>query len=380
MLFRSEAEAAYRETFNGNGGGPRAADAYGRLLQRIGRSDDAKALYQRILRDNPGHPVATAALRDIAANKPALPLVANPAQGVAEALFSIAASLSDQRNANVSILYLNLTLYLRPDFDIARVLLANRYETLNKYENANTVYARIQASSPYYSMTQLQAGINDGRAGQNAAGIKRLQDLIKSEPEQPDIWTALGDLQRGIAKHDDAVYSYDKAVAGLRATDRRLVTLFFSRGISLSELGRWDDAEKSFRQALRINPDRAEILNYLGFSLVERGKNMDEAVTMLEKARALRPLDGPIADSAGWAYYRLGRYQDAVRTLEEAVQLAPGAADINDHLGDAYWRIGRKADARFQWIHALALEPDPKQKPAIERKLQFGLDAVAAER
>ena len=117
------------------------------------------------------------------------------------------------------------------------------------------------------------------------------------------------------------------------------------------------------------------MLNYLGYGLVDKGQKLDEAVAMLEKARALRPLDGFIADSVGWAYYRLGRYQDAVRALEEAVQLSPGASDINDHLGDAYWRAGRKVDARFQWNHALALSRDEKEKPAIARKLQFGLDA-----
>jgi Flp pilus assembly protein TadD len=92
----------------------------------------------------------------------------------------------------------------------------------------------------------------------------------------------------------------------------------------------------------------------------------------------LRPMDGFIADSVGWAYFRLGRYPDAVRTLEEAVQLAPGAADVNDHLGDAYWRVGRKIDARYQWQHALQMGPDAKAKPVLERKLQFGLDAVSA--
>ena len=129
---------------------------------------------------------------------------------------------------------------------------------------------------------------------------------------------------------------------------------------------------------MKINPNRADVLNYLGYSWVEKGQHLDQAVGMLEKARALRPMDGFIADSVGWAYFRLGRYQDAVRTLEEAVQLAPGAPDVNEHLGDAYWRAGRKIDARYQWQHALQLNPGAKEKPVLERKLQFGLDAVAA--
>lgn len=373
-----QAQEAYHETFSSQGAGPRAADAFGRFLIRTGHADEARALYQRVLRDNPGHPVATAALREIAANRTPPSLVNGPAQGVAEALFGIAASLSDARSADVAILYLNLALYLRPDFDLGRVLLANRYEGLSKFDIANSVYARIAPTSPYYAMTQVQAAINDGRIGQPDAGIRKLRTLVASQPDEPDIWTALGDLLRGSDQFPEAVGAYDKAIAELRPDDRRLVTLYYARGVSLERSGKWDNAENDFRSALKINPDRADVLNYLGYSWVERGRNLDEAVGMLEKARALRPLDGFIADSVGWAYYRLARYPDAVRALEEAVQLSPGAADINDHLGDAYWRVGRRIDARFQWNHALALELDAKAKPAIERKLQFGLDAVSA--
>ena len=149
--------------------------------------------------------------------------------------------------------------------------------------------------------------------------------------------------------------------------------------------GRWAGGRWARRLAgggigsrFKVRPDRADVLNYLGYSWVDKGMNLDEAVAMLEKARALRPLDGFIADSVGWAYYRLGRYPDAARALEEAVQLAPAASDVNDHLGDAYWRVGRRIDARFQWQHALQLSPDSKQKATLERKLQFGLDAVSA--
>jgi len=193
-----------------------------------------------------------------------------------------------------------------------------------------------------------------------------------------DAWTALGDLLRTSDRFGEAIGAYDKAVAALKNDDRRLVQIYYARGVSLERSNRWMEAERDFRQALRMNPERADVLNYLGYSLVDKGINLQEAVSLLEKARALRPLDGFIADSVGWAYYKLGRFQEAARTLEEAVQLAPGAADVNDHLGDAYWRIGRKIDARFQWQHALALDPEQKQKEIIERKLQFGLDAVSA--
>jgi tetratricopeptide (TPR) repeat protein len=374
----AEAQESYRVAALAMGSGPRVADAYGRFLLRHGRTDEALALYRRIGSENPGHPVVEAAFRDIAAKKIPQPLVGGPADGVAEALFGIAASLNDQRSVDVAILYLNLTLYLRPDFDLARVLLANRYEGLRKYDIANNIYGRIPPTSPYYAMTQVQAAVNDGRQDNPANGVQRLKALVQSRQADFDTWSALGDLQRSADQYADAVTSYDKAIDALPDADRRRAGLYYARGVSYERSGRWNEAERDFRDALKINPDRADVLNYLGYGLVDKGQKLDEAVAMLEKARALRPLDGFIADSVGWAYYKLGRYQDAVRALEEAVQLSPGASDINDHLGDAYWRAGRRIDARFQWNHALALSRDEKEKPEIERKLQFGLDAVSA--
>ena len=373
-----DAEDNYRQAVAVMGTGPRAADAYGRFLVRQGRLDEAMALYQRALKENPGNPVAQWALNDIAAKKTPQPLVGSPSEGVAEALFGIAASLNDRRSTDVAILYLNLTLYLRPEFELARVLLASRYEAMNKHDLANTLYARIQPQSPYYPMTQVQAAINDGRLGKSEAGIAKLKVLGAKLPQEADIWIALGDLLRNSDKYAEAASAYDKAKEGIPEDDRRLIGLYYARGVSLERSNRWEDAERDFRAALKLNPDRADVLNYLGYSWVEKGQNLEEAVAMLEKARALRPLDGNIADSVGWAYYRLGRYQDAARALEEAVQLAPAAADVNDHLGDAYWRVGRKIDARFQWQHALQLDPDAKQRDLLERKLLFGLDSVSA--
>jgi tetratricopeptide (TPR) repeat protein len=375
---RDEADAAYRQALSVMGMGPRLSDAYGRFLVRKGRSDEAKTLYTRVATENPGHPVATAALRDIEARRSFQPLVTTPAEGVAEALFGIAASLNDRRSIEVAILYLNITLYLRPNFDLARVLLASHYERMQRYDMANGFYQRIQANSPYYGMTQVQAAINDGRMGNPEAGVAKLKSLTDRGSQDADAWTALGDLLRSSDRYNEAVGAYDKAVGALKNDDRRLVQVYYARGVSLERSNRWQEAERDLRQALRMNPERADVLNYLGYTWVDKGVNLEEAVSMLEKARALRPLDGNIADSVGWAYYKLGRFPEAARTLEEAVQLAPAAADINDHLGDAYWRIGRRIDARFQWQHALALDPDAKQKEIIQRKLQFGLDSVSA--
>jgi tetratricopeptide (TPR) repeat protein len=372
------ADAAYREAMTIVGTAPRATDAFGRFLRRQNRTEDARALYARLAGQNAGNPVAAQALADIAANRTPDRLINSPAEGAAEALFAIAASLNGENGGDVAVLYLNLAIYLRPDFDLARAMLGDRYERLGRHDLAIEVYTKVPSTSPYYPIVQVQSALDAGRLGRIEEAIGKLRVLTNERPQDSDAWTALGDLLRNSEAYEESIPAYDKAISLLRPNDGRLVSLYYARGISYQSTDRWDDAERNFQQALAINPNRADVLNYLGYSWIERGKNLEEAVRMLEKARSLRPNDGYIADSVGWAYYKMRRYQEAAEILEEAVQLAPGASEINDHLGDAYWRIGRKLDARFEWRHALALNPEPHVRPIIERKLELGLDAALA--
>ncbi len=227
-------------------------------------------------------------------------------------------------------------------------------------------------------MVRVQAAINESRMGHDDRAISEVKTLAEGRPDDIDAWTALGDLYRSTDRFPDAASAYDKAIAAVGRPDGSRWSLFYARGVARERSGKWDAAEEDLKEALALSPDQPQVLNYLGYSWVDQGKHLDEAVVMLEKAHALKPDDGYIADSVGWAYYRLGRYRDAAAALESAVMLVPGDPTINDHLGDAYWRIGRQDDARFQWSHALSMNPDDKDKPVIENKIEHGLSANAA--
>jgi 16S rRNA (guanine(966)-N(2))-methyltransferase RsmD len=193
-------------------------------------------------------------------------------------------------------------------------------------------------------------------------------------------WIALGDLLRQQEKFAQAVPAYDKALSllGDQAGEARWFPLY-ARGIALERSGQFDRAEADFRAALKLRPDSAQVLNYLGYSFLEQGRNFDEALSMIERAVAARPEDGYIVDSLAWAYYRTGRYDKAVAPMERAVELMPVDPVVNDHLGDVYWAVGRKREAEFQWRRALSFKPDTEEEAArIRRKLEIGLDAVLA--
>jgi tetratricopeptide (TPR) repeat protein len=367
------AEAAYKKALGSNAPTPRVLEAYGRFLERAGRGADAAALYQAHQGESGLASVVQPGLARIAKNEKPDALVRTPADGAAEALFGIAASLTDAQSADVSILYLRMALYLRPDLALAQVLLADRFESLRKFEAAIGIYHGIEPGSPYFRMAQIQAALDEQRLGKNDDAISGLKKLVASQPDDAESWVALGDTYRAAEKFADAVDAYDHAEKIIAHPTRRDWPMFYARAMSKEKLKQLDASEADIQLALKLSPEQPELLNYLGYSWVDRGRNIPQALTMLEKARSLRPYDGYIVDSVGWAYYQLGRYDDAARTLEAAVLLVPGDPTINDHLGDALWKAGRHIDARFQWNHALTFSDDETDKTAIEHKLKNGL-------
>ncbi len=368
-----DAESAYKKAMNSTAPPPRVLEAYGRFLERHGRGADAQNLYRPYQGNGGLATVVKPGLARIAAGQRPDGLIRTPADGAAEALFGIAASLTDGQSADVSILYLRMALHLRPDLGLGHVLLADRLELLRKHEAAIAIYQSIPPDSPYYRMAQVQAALNLQRLGKSDAAIADLKKLVAADPADSESWVALGDTYRASEKYADAVSAYDAAEKAIATPTRRDWPMFYARAMAKERLKRLDDSEADIEAALKLSPEQPELLNYLGYSWVDRGRRIPEALTMLEKARKLRPYDGYIVDSVGWAYYRLGRYEDAVKTLTAAVLLVPGDPTINDHLGDAMWRAGKKIAARFQWNHAITFSTDPDEKAAIERKLKTGL-------
>lgn len=372
------AQIEYKKVLAMSAPTPRILEAYGRFLERNGRSDEAAALYRSHLSEPGLSTVTEPGLARIAAGQKPAPLIRTAADGAAEALFGIAASLSDDQSADVSILYLRMALYLRPDLGLAQVLLADRLESLGKFDSAIAIYHGIDPSSPFFHMAQVQAALDEQRLGHNDDAVSDLKKLVAAQPKDTEGWIALGDTYRAAEKFSDAIDAYDHAEKTIGHLSARDWPMFYARAMAKERLHQLDASEADIETALRLSPDQPELLNYLGYSWVDRGRRIPEALTMLEKARSLRPNDGYIVDSVGWAYYRLGRYEEAAKTLEVAVLLVPGDPTINDHLGDALWRAGRRLDARFQWAHALTFSDNDDDKAAIARKLKVGLSEKPA--
>lgn len=356
----------------------RIVQGLGRHYELSGEADKARELYQSYLGENPESVVLGPALDRLAKGVAPPFLVANAAEGVAEALFNIASTMTRENSAQLALIYGRLATHLRADFDLAQMLVGGLLEGMDRHSDAIATYSRIKRESPLYWSAQLRIAGNLESMDRDDDAIALLHQLADAFPERPDYLVSLGDIYRSNKKYRESVAAYDRAVTIIGAVDQRHWTILYSRGISLERSNQWSRAEGDFRKALELNPEQPYVLNYLGYSWVDQGKNLVEARKMIERAVELRPDDGYIVDSLGWVLYRLSDFPGAVEKLERAVELRPQDPTINDHLGDAYWRVGRLNEARFQWRRALALKPEPEAVQPIEDKIRNGLGAAQA--
>ncbi len=191
--------------------------------------------------------------------------------------------------------------------------------------------------------------------------------------DQLQVLDALGSIQRSRKLFAEAVETYTQALALIPKLDKRHWPYFYARGTSYERLKNWPAAESDLKKALELAPGEPLVLNYLGYSWIDQGLNLKDGMNLIEKAVALKPDDGYIVDSLGWAHFKLGNYRDAVRYLERSVELRPDDPILNDHLGDALWKTGREREAHFQWDQALTLNPEPEDAAKIKAKLADGL-------
>lgn len=305
--------------------------------------------------------------------------------GIAEVFFTFASLLrSEQASSYFTLLHARVANHLRPDHVDAVLLSADLLEDLEQYKLAIAEYRKVSSDDPAYHVSELGRAAALRRLDKVDQAIEVLDQLARSHGDLAVVHSTLGDTLRAQDEDQAAIAAYTKALDLTDEDDTRAWFLYFSRGIAYSQDGDSVAAEADFRAALAINPDQPQVLNYLGYSLVEEQRKLDEALDMIERAVAASPDSGYIVDSLGWVYYRLGRYDEAVIQMERAVELEAVDPVVNDHLGDVFWAVGRKREAQFQWKRALSFiefstmdtEADPDR---IRRKLEVGLDAVLQE-
>ncbi len=372
---KAEAETKYRRAIELDRNSLRTTLAVAEGLRRLGKADDANAILKTY-----GEKYSDTVVVDglVGANAP-MPKPPSPAAGIADILFNIGGILaSDQRsrNGDVALIFYQMAASLQPEHEFAWLMIAGLYEQFQMVPKAIASLARIGPSSPLHWQAKLRAAALDAQQGKFDEAVSRLRVLAAEKPDRIDAALTLADLLRGKERYADSVQAYDAVINRLRNTDERHWMVFFSRGIAFERLKMWPKAELDMKKALELSPEQPHVLNYLGYSWIDQGMHLDEGMKMLQRATELRPDDGAITDSVGWAFYRLGQYDKAVEWLERATEQKGDDATITEHLGDAYWHVGRRREARFQWERALNQKPEKDRITVIRDKLANGLSAA----
>lgn len=342
---------------------------------RQGDTAAAETLLDRFEDANPNTPTTDVMRQRLLGGDPEGRPVATAQQGMAEALFNLAGLLNQQGARELALIHARLALYVRPEFDFGRMLLAEILENQQRGAAALDAYRDIAPESPFHDTAQLRIASQLQSLDRTDEAIALLESMARKRDGFEPLYR-LGNVHRGEENFDAAAGAYRKALNRLGETQEQHWTLHYFLGIALERTDRWDAAETQFKRALELRPEQPYVMNYLAYSWVEQKTNLDKAQAMLRRAVEQRPEDGFIVDSLGWVYYRLEQYDKAVKYLERAVELRPTDPVINDHLGDAYWKVGRKQEARYQWHRAKTLDPDDDVLAQIETKLEEGLEAA----
>jgi tetratricopeptide (TPR) repeat protein len=353
--------------------GTRAVEAYGRWASRnLGKQEGLKVFrdFEKLI---PRHPLIIQAIDSLNRGEKLSPLAETVQAGAAEVLYGLGALLSRQGGEDLALIYLQLASYLDPSQPLSQLALAELYETLKKPQFAIKVYQQVPESSPLRRNADIQLALNLDASDRTDEAKKILDKLVAKNATDADAIMALGNVLRGRKQFAECADAYGKSIATISNPQKSNWLTFYYRGICFERSKQWDKAETDLKKALELYPDQPQVLNYLGYSWIDRGEHLDEGMRMIRRAVEQRPDDGFIVDSLGWAYFRVANYDEAVANLERAVKRQPEDPTINDHLGDAYWKVGRTLEAQFQWAHARDLKPEPEELPRIEQKLKSGL-------
>ncbi len=296
--------------------------------------------------------------------------------GVAEVMYTMGNIMHVAGATHDAVIYLQLALYLQPDMGVAARTLGDAYAALQMYERSNVAYARIVASDRYYVRGRLGMVANYNKLDKTKEAFRLLDQMINAKPPVQEAIVAKADLLRMKSRYKEAVETYTLALQQIKTLSKEHWPILFARAASLERLGKWKFAEKDLLNALDLNPEQPDVLNYLGFTWLVQGRKLQEARAMLERAIKMRPNDPQIVDSMGWALYLLGQYNEAEKHIVKAVSLIPSDPVVNDHLGDVYWRQGRFDEARFQWERSLSYSPDEELAESIRKKLKEGLPSL----
>ena len=314
----------------------------------------------------------------------------DPVDGIALFASEIGSSFAREGDFDTGLIWAHFSSFLNPDSTALALLVANRFEELEGWEMAEGVYGSVPPDDPLFKFAEIARAETLHQLDRTEEALNALKELITSPLVDADVHLALGRIHNVESNHEQALESFNTAIDLIEVENLEAIRpknptsdwlAYYYRAIALERLGQWQESKVDFRRAAQDSGQNPYVLNYLGYSLADKGEELDEAMRLIRIAVEKMPENGAFIDSLGWVLYKLGRYDEAVPQLELAIRLEPHDPVVMDHLGDAYWTVGRKREAEFQWRRALEYDDEITDEFSIMRKLEVGLgEVIASER
>lgn len=296
------------------------------------------------------------------------------AQLGASTLFLALGHLYFDQDPYSALIFFRLAHFLMPDAETLIIWIGQSLQSIGNLDLAEKAYRSIPDNSALFSSALAARSELLFEDGKTEESFSILAEFAEQNPDLLDAHKSLGDALRRAEEFENATLAYDDAIALIGVPEPKHWQLYFYRGITHERSGNWENARNDLRLSLELSPDQPLVLNYLGYSMVTKDEDLEEAERLIRKADQLMPDNGYIIDSLGWVLYRMGRFEEAVQPMERAASILPSDPIINDHLGDVYWMVGRHREAEFQWKRALSFDPDQEDAKSIGLKLRHGLN------
>jgi len=300
----------------------------------------------------------------------------NPNHLISEFFYLIANLHSSEENYALSNFYLNLSLYLNPDFIFNNALLAENYFHLEDYQNSKKIYLKFDSKNQIYSwhakkrLVWIKSKIENDKSAINFLN----KSFKKLENPTVKNYYDLANLFKGFEKYEDSIKYYTKVLNDISSDNPLYSEILYKRGVSYERLKLWKKSENDLIRSLNLVPEEPYVLNYLAYSWLERNINLEKSIEMLKIAFNKKREDPYIIDSLGWGMYLTGRYEEAEKFLRKAVQLMPLDPIVNDHYADILWKLNKNLQANYFWNYVLNLETtENEMKDKIKTKLILGV-------
>jgi tetratricopeptide (TPR) repeat protein len=291
--------------------------------------------------------------------------------GIAETLTQFASSYLSMNLYDSALLFIQLSLYLRPNFPLAQMVLASILTDQKNYNKALQHYKNFSSTSPFYWLGQMKQAEILVETKKSKDAFLLLDAMSVSKPNWASPFLLRANTLRSKKKYHEAIHFYNKAIDILEKSTQKtnLWHAYFLRGVCYEMNKEWPKAEKDLEKSVQLRDNYPLSLNYLGFLWVDKGIFLEKGLNLIKKAVELAPDDGAIVDSLGWAYFKLGQDGLAQEYLEKAVLLTPNDPQIHDHLGDLYFKLKRTDEARYAWKKSLLFNPSAEEKIRTREKL-----------